>query len=372
MAFDVAALDRVADHCLNIALGPDGWAPALQALSDAAGASGAVVVCRERIGWHKAPFPHTPNHAEAMQRYVRDDLMRIDDRFRGAGALAQRGIMTDDDCLTPELRQRSPYYQEFVVPGGLQGFVGVRLDIAGQLSCASLHRESGEPFSLAEQSHLLRVAPRISMALSLASQIESARIDGLADALETITTPAFLIEHDGRVLRANSGGAGLIGKGLTLLGGRLAAPGPDGDRLQALLAQIFLDGEPTSGWSGRPVPIRRAHGRPLLIRAQRLGTVTALHYFSRAAAIVTATDPDRRPVPATDTLRALFGLTAKEAAVLAALARHDGDTVTTSAELSIAYETLRSHLKNIHAKTDTRGISALIALVTRLSATLGG
>lgn len=371
MALDVAALDRVADHFLNIALRPDGWTPALQALSDAAGASGVVVVCRERVGWHKAPYPHTPNHAELMQRYLREDLMRIDDRFRGAGALVQRGIMTDDDCLTDDLRKRSPYYQDFVIPGGLQGFVGVRLDIAGQLSCASIHRESGAPFSIAEQSHLLRVAPRISMALTMASQIEGARFDGFADALETMTTPAFLIGHDGRMLRANAAGARLFGNGLVLTGGRLAAPGPDGERLQRLVAQIFRDGEPASGWSGRPVAIRRARGRPLLVRAQRLGTATALHYFSRAAAIVTATDPDRRALPAAETLQAMFALTAKEAAVLAALARNDGDTVTTATELRIAYETLRSHLKNIHGKTGTRGISALVALVVRLAANGG-
>jgi PAS domain-containing protein/DNA-binding CsgD family transcriptional regulator len=366
---DPLQLDAAVDTFLDIGLSSAGWTPALEALAQAVGSSGIVVLAGDSSGPLLGPMPHTAGMAELMQTYLRHDWGRLDDRFRGVPALIRRGLFTDDDCLPAELRPRSPYYQDFVVRGDLVGFVGLKLAINGRLACASIHRSRRQPgFSADEHAQLLRVAPRISMATSILMQIDAARLDGLTDALTAMTTPAFLLDPAGGVVRANAAAEALAGHGIDVRQGRLVAAGPDNEALQRLIARVLAPGEFAPALSGAPVALRRAGGRPLLVRAQRLSSRPALDYFSRARALVTVTDPDRRTPPGTRALRLLFGLTDKEAAVVAALLATAGDGPASAARCGIGYETPRTHLKNIQAKTATAGVADLMVLATRLDA----
>lgn len=368
MAIDPAALDHAVDGFLDLVHDPAGWPPALDAFSDAIGATGLAIFTAGERGPTPGPFPHSRGLADLVEVYLRERWFAADERFRGAPTLARRGFFTDDDCMAADLRRRHTYYQDFIRRAGFDGFVGLRLDINGTLSCASIHRTVGlPPFAPDEIDALRRVAPRISMATSILVQIDRARVAGIGDALEAMTTPAFLLDAHGGVVRGNAAAAAVIGHGIEVAEGRLTAAGPDGGALQKLLARVMWPEGIAAPQSGVPLPIRRAGGRPLLVRVQRLRSEPALDYFSRAQMLVTVTDPDRRSRSAAETLRLLFGLTEKEAGVVLALLAADGDGAATAGRCQVSYETFRTHMKNIHAKAGTAGVADLMALATRLA-----
>jgi len=104
---------------------------------------------------------------------------------------------------------------------------------------------------------------------------------------------------------------------------------------------------------------------PLLRQAGELTGVKA----PRAVAIIT--DPERHEPAQADLLIQIYDLTPKEAAVAAKLS--EGKSVEQVAEeLSVTYETARTHLRRIFSKTRTSRQSELLLLLARLAAIRGG
>ncbi|HLH44586.1 MAG TPA: helix-turn-helix transcriptional regulator [Bryobacteraceae bacterium] len=83
------------------------------------------------------------------------------------------------------------------------------------------------------------------------------------------------------------------------------------------------------------------------------------------AAVVFITDPERRPSASVDLLIQFYGLTRKEAALAAKLS--EGKSVAQAAqELTIRYETARTHLRRIFSKTGVSRQAELLVLMARL------
>jgi DNA-binding CsgD family transcriptional regulator len=81
--------------------------------------------------------------------------------------------------------------------------------------------------------------------------------------------------------------------------------------------------------------------------------------------LVLITDPERQAPANGDLLRELFQLTRKEAAITAKLS--EGKSVEQAAtELSVTYETARTHLRRIFSKTGTSRQAELLLLIARL------
>lgn len=357
-------LDSAVDYFLEIAFDSAAWTPVLERFTQAVGAYGTVLLPSMRS--IRGPFPHTPSLDDACAAYVREGWIEHDLRDAGLAMARVRGAVTDTDFLSPTTIARSPYFNDFIRKQGLGPFAGIALWVTGELTIASIQRPLGaEPFARDELHRLSAVAPRISTHLSILTQLDAARTSGLVDALSSLSTPAFLLDRRGRVLRMNGPADALVGHDIQLVEGRLAVSGPDDRMLQSLLAAVLRDAEFASPWSGRPWPLRRRTGCPLLVRALRLRGDAALACFANAWALVTVTDPDRRLDLAPGLLRDVFALTAKEAEIAVRLLARDGDTRRVATETAITYQTLRTHLKHIHAKLGTADLPALIGFLSR-------
>jgi DNA-binding CsgD family transcriptional regulator len=114
-----------------------------------------------------------------------------------------------------------------------------------------------------------------------------------------------------------------------------------------------------------PVVVRRPTKRPLIVEGIRVkGMASAV--FSPAKAILLVSDTERPSVdPSMDLLRKTFGLTQTEALLVSHLAR-EVPLPLVAELLGISFETARSHLKHIFAKTETNRQSDLLRLVGRL------
>lgn len=372
MTLDRIALDHAIDAFLEIPFHEQGWAPALERFDAAVGALGTVILpaLTEKM---PGPFPVSPSMVACTGQYVEENWIREDVRQRALPVFLSRGIATDRDCISPDLKQRLPYYQDFIFRNGADEWAGVRTDIGGDICCLSIQRPIGaEPYSRDELRHLVSVAPRISMLTSMLKQIDRARLRGMGEALEAMQTPAFLLNRRSEVIGQNAAGRAVLGRGISIADKKLVTDGPDNRALQQRIAAVLRQSDLASPASGVPLQVRRPGGRPLLVRVQRLRGDATLAYFASAWAIVTATDPDRHLAPVAGVLESMFGLTRREAELVVILVECDGAMRVAAERAGITYETLRTHFKAIRGKTGLRGIAELMGLVSRIGAQLGG
>ncbi|MFG1204519.1 helix-turn-helix transcriptional regulator [Xanthobacter aminoxidans] len=366
MPFDVGALDRAVDKFLEVPFHGSGWAPALEAFDAAIGAFGTIILpaLNEKM---PGPYPVSPSLVPCARQYVEENWIKADIRLRPLKKFVRQGVVTDQDVISREGKRRSPYFQDFIHKNGADEWAGLRADIAGEVCCVSIQRPLGvEPFSPSDLAVLTSIAPRLSMLTSMIQQLDRARLNGLSDALEAMTTPAFLLNRRSEVVRFNTAARSVLNKDISIKDSRLELRGPDDNAFQKRVSDVLRQSGLASPSSGLPLLARREKGRPLLVRAHRLRSDPSLAYFESAWGIVTVTDPDRHLIPATDLLQSTFGLSEREAGLIRLLVQHDGVARDAADAAHISYETFRTHMRNIRAKSGINSIAELIRLATSL------
>src|SRR5690606_12180941 len=127
----------------------------------------------------------------------------------------------------------------------------------------------------------------------------------------------------------------------------------------------------TQAAAGRPVqPVAVPQGgrHPLLVYAFPLpGSLPG----PAGCVLAIVLDLESRTAPPASHVRQAFGLTEAQSRVAALLAA-GADLDTAAAALGISRETVRGHLRAVHAKTGVRRRSELVALIGRLLPAVGG
>ena len=116
-----------------------------------------------------------------------------------------------------------------------------------------------------------------------------------------------------------------------------------------------------------PTPLaRRLSLQSVLFATGEGAFITGSAVFSPAKAILLVSDTERPSAdPRMDLLRKMFGLTQTEALLVSHLAR-EVPLPLVAESLGISFETARSHLKRVFAKTGTNRQSDLLLLLRRL------
>jgi DNA-binding CsgD family transcriptional regulator len=237
----------------------------------------------------------------------------------------------------------------------------------GVVEGLSIYRgPSEDEFDRDQLAALERIVPHLRTALYTRRkllELES-RVSDMETTLDRLNTALVLVEASGKVLFANRNARTILHcrDGLVFDRGELIAHyATDGAALRAALVNATKTG---TGKGARAVLISRANKRPLQIvavpcRPETLGT------HEKAATVVFITDPDQRVPACPETLRVLFSFTRAE--IKLAMVLLDGRSLSEAAALNgVGRETVRSQLKSIFLKTNTRRQSELIGLLARL------
>ena len=220
-----------------------------------------------------------------------------------------------------------------------------------------------------EHAHLLApYMPHLRRAVGLAGRLPDWRgHTGEFDAgLAEWPAAVLVLDGAGRMLYANAAAEHTLSAqdGLRAAHGVMSAADPATTRqLGAAIARAAAGDMPTGG----SLAVKRPSGRrPYAVqiapcRPERTGL-----FPSPARVVVTIVDLDAESGPDRETLRALFGLTTAQASVAALLAR-GRDLRDIAATLGISLYTVRRHLSDVMAKTDTNSQVALVYLLSRLS-----
>lgn len=343
---------------------PEDWPSALQRLAESLGGAGCLFT---PVHQEDAALGLSPSleFIEACEIHVRDGWFERDFRLRSFAKLKDLQIALEHDFSTEADRRQEPYYQEFLRPLGLLWFAAFPVSIDGRRWHFSLQRAARlEPYTPADGERILRAKQHLQAILSLASKLRGREALGRLELLEQLGCAAMLIDWRGRVIRSNAPAGRLIGAGLSLRGGHLAADDRASDvRLQAMV-RVLLPGGFSAGPVPSPIAVRRPDRRPIVVEALPLaGLVSDL--FQPARALLLFTDLDTKPRPDAALAAQAFNLTSAEARLAQLLA--GSESLEAAAEaLGITKGTARVKLQNIFAKTDTHRQAELVALVARL------
>ena len=362
VASSKVSFDQAAQQLMDAAVDPTQWASAMDLLSNYSGSIGTVLLSVKGRG---PGTPHSSSLDEPYEAYFKDQWHLRDERDVGLPIIRRKGIVVDQDFVTPDFVARSDYYRGFLdkFNNNWSATIGFT-DPTDEWTLGFQRGRKQGPFEQNEQDDLVRLAGPLSQAAALARSISYANAAGALDAYESVGCASFLLNHLGRVVRHNAQAELLLGDGLQLSNGALKCVHPvDTSALENLIDSyrrhaMHLSKEPF-------VVARRKFKRPLFIRAISLSGLAAMS-FSYARIILLISDMDKRPpVSSAETLMQVFALTASEATLVVNLCK-EMPLSEVADTMNISFETARTHLKHIFSKTRTSRQQELLMLVGRL------
>jgi DNA-binding CsgD family transcriptional regulator len=254
-------------------------------------------------------------------------------------------------------------------PNELEDGLFVRLSDGPQATCFILCTDKppgsfDDPERIRAMSGLvvhLRQALRIQKHLTTLATDNWA----LATAIETVRHGIVITGLKGLVLDLNSAAEAILRAedGLIHRHGSISAIATRTDHELRRALQCALADDGTDVPSGHSFTCPRPSGkRPYVLHVVPLSRTSFNETPRDPAALVLICDPERDNESATALFRRLYGLTATEAEVALYISR--GISLKqTSDELSVSYQTVRTHLQHVFDKTGTHRQGELVRLL---------
>lgn len=272
-------------------------------------------------------------------------------------ALAEGRPYRLGELLTAGDPAHEDYRRRMLEPSGMNVMRLVRIGAGGISAWLTVSRKEGE-FPPSADALIAGLVPALRAAIAARIALERERT-GASVANEAIRRMNFgwiTLDAEGRILDADSHGAGLLDGGAMLLrgrGGRLAARDPQVSR--EIAAAIRDPGE-----RPRAIVLNREPWLDMLLVPANLR-----HAAGPAPALVAYVHSDSWSLAdRCEQLGELFDLIPCEARLALALSR--GMSIAEAAgELKLTVESARTYSKRIYAKTGARGQADLVRFIHR-------
>lgn len=362
---DSGLLERASGRLGDAALDPTVWPEVMEEISQAVGAAGAALL---QSDGRTADVPRTAGIDELFRAYFGDNWHTRDLRTRGVPALLRgEGVITDQDCVTPDEVRREAFYNEFLLPLGFKWFAGVGFWAGTALWALSIQRTIGEgPFSAEDKRLLAELSPRLTDVATLSAAVGRSSVSGITNALNLVNRPALVLDRMGFVLDWNAAADRLFDSSMRVTNRRLMLHGHAArSALDQLIDRIRATPDTVSFSMDSAIVVHRNGKRPVLIRMLPIPN-TARSPFLGARVLLIFADLGPKPGPDPRLLKSLFGLTAAEAK-LASLVASGAPLDEIAGHLGIARETARNQLKAVFAKTETNRQGELVALLSQVT-----
>jgi DNA-binding CsgD family transcriptional regulator len=355
-------LHKIEDAFRSAAFDSSLWTKALDCVSEETASRGAIL-----LPIRGARLPNVPvsdRLARSAERYFRDGWHLRDERYLCMPTMLRSGVADDFDCMSADLIDRHPYYQEFLAKVGLRWFAGVKVGFGDDIWCLSIQRGvDQDPFSPEEKAKLAALSHSLATVTMLSVALGSAASSAFLDAFDISQTAVVLLDRQAEVIRTNSAADRLLVGEVRVSSRRVTA---NDSAATATLDKALhrLLWAPTGASLMPAVPLPRAGQMPILAYPLKLPALGASAMAAVQAAIIFI-DPADRPRPVETNLQAAFRLTPAETRLGTLLA--SGDRLESICErLGISKETGRNQLKSIFAKTGTNRQAELVLAMAKM------
>jgi DNA-binding CsgD family transcriptional regulator len=296
--------------------------------------------------------------------------------FPASAFLEVGTVHSISDVMPIEEFLASRMYREWVKPQAMLDALYTNLErtATGGAAMSIQRRESDGLFDESAKARFSLLVPHFQRAVSIGGAIDfhKANESVLSATLDRLTSSVMLVASDGRVVYVNAKAEAMLSIGDVLRAprGRLAATDSRADRELRQAMAAAARGDTELGLQGVAIALAEqggtsqlAHVLPLMsgdrrgILNQRATAAVFVHQVASGA-----------PAPL-ETVTKLYGLTAGEVRVLAAVAETSGVS-NIAAGLGISEATVKTHLQRLFAKTGVRRQADLIKLLARHAAAL--
>lgn len=367
------AVYALVDKIYGAAADANGWDSVLVDLASMFDAAAASLISAEKAD---GTLIYTAGYSipDAMVREYRSRFFVIDPRI--AYALPRRvgTLITDARVMAPAKMKRHPFYAEFLPRYGFRESIGcTTINNETVLAGVSVHRGSrGTAFDETSERAFTALIPHLRRAMQVAGRLQWARAhsEGLSQALDHVQTAVAIVDGNANVVDMNAAAEALLAKadGLAVKSGEIKALRPaDNTRLRRTIAGSAGTTAGSDFDAGGVLQIARRTGlRSYAVLVSPISSWAAITFaLPRAGAIVMINDPEAEPMVPVEPLQRLYGLTAAEARLVAALAA--GRRIEDAAKaFKISCETARTQLRQIFAKTGTTRQTDLVSTVLAL------
>lgn len=279
-------------------------------------------------------------------------------------------VICAEDGVDPQQFRATPWFREVVEPMDLEhslvSYFAKESDVMATL--ASMRGREPGPFGAQDKQRLGLVVPHLRRAFEYYALLDEAKakVDDIGAALDIVDAGIFLTDAELNVAHVNRAGEAMLKEGdIAVRGGRLVfkdiraarqMPAAVAQALAAARGETHLshaDHMEVPRQEGDEAPYRVSlHPLPETAEAARLA------HRSQIAVVVRA--PARSGADVARRLQTTFHLTPAEAGLAAALA--SGASLADYAQQrSVALSTVRSQLKALYEKTETRRQGELVA-----------
>jgi len=361
------AFSHVLDAIYDAATDVDRWPTALERIGETFGASYIGLIQRNlntMQGRAVALGIDADGQREYFDIWTKKDVLLINTRTFRPGA-----VELDRDILSRAELLRSDYYNGFMKPHGMYGYMRMTLSIEdGVRSIISMSRppKLGD-FETSDAEQGRRFMPHLQRAAKVIQRLEHSglMLAGFSELIEQSATGVVLLHQTGRVLFANRAVRAMAARadGFWLPEKKIGATN---DRhhaaLQTLIAGATRRIDTIDAARGGVMRLPRPSGKPdFAIAVSPLADGTAWG-ASGPAAFVLVTDPDAASLQSGSAIAQLFGLSAAEARVAERLMLGDSPKQA-AAVLNIKMSTARWHLASLYRKTGTSRQGQLVRVL---------
>ena len=325
------------------------WEDFLRALADATGATFATLLVgrgQASIVAHVTPDADPDRTQE--YRHISDD-----DPFVG---LPEGRVVSFQDFVR-HIPARFRDWMDVARTGQVLG-VDLKRDADIHVRLRVTRDHSRPDFDETDVAFIERLIPYLRVALDLHARLTSTQAESqlFGSAMANLAVATFILDREGRILRRNAMADRMVEQA-TIVAERAGKLSPATQSAAAAI-QRLLNVRPPEGEEQRfelPVP----GGGACQATAR---SVPSEAYGDGAWLALFLADPNHPAGPSADVLRDRFQFTKSEA--LLALQLSNGTSLQdAAATLDIAYNTARSHLRGIFAKTGTHRQVELVTLL---------
>jgi DNA-binding CsgD family transcriptional regulator len=277
-------------------------------------------------------------------------------------------VLSDEVVPLHELRN-SAFYDEVLRPQGIghnaMMALAARDDFRVAFNICRTERQGG--FEPAERRIFETLAPHLRRSVALGFRLTGYRAlrNAAFDVIEQLTDGVVVTGAMGHVVYANGVACSLESDGTLKLKPSVATWSASHSRRMANLVRSAL-----AGGAGGTMSLPSLDQSRLLtivvvgLRSHEVSVLREVQMHDAKCAIFVI-DPSRRRAVGAQRLMDAYGLTKAEARVAASVS--SGRTASKSAlALGLSSNTVKTHLRRVFAKTETRGQGELAALLTAL------
>ncbi|MDR3475962.1 MAG: helix-turn-helix transcriptional regulator [Devosia sp.] len=364
---EAETLSALVQTIYDAALEPALWPATLHRVAGFVGGSAASLYAKDVVRRGADIFHDDGAMDESWVRRYTGHYVRLDpSTTRHFFTEVEQAVSTTDIMPFAEFEQ-TRFYEEWAKPQGLMDGLTAVLEKSGtRLEMFTVFRSADDGLiDDTARSRMHLIIPhvrRATLAASLVSGSASAA-GALADVLDAVGAGVFLLGPFGRIVHCNDAGRAMLDAGrlFTAAGGRLALTDAEANLALAAALAAIVDGQADLAGRGAALPVRNrdgalfvAHVLPLGPRARDSGSKAQAVLFIRPATLA-------RPA-APEALAKAYRLTPTELRVLLAVVEIGG-TSEIAAALGISETTVKFHLRQLFAKTDTHRQADLVKRV---------